>query len=167
MFTGFGGKTTPASTKMYDEFILELNDGGIVKFLQEYPVLARAVSTVTTYWVKNSTTFITNLNNDITKIEDTFNKSKKIGKVKSIKAGLSDPHNSGKSVFSIMFETNIKVIYKPKEMILEDEYYKFIQWLNSKSTMKLKVLKVIDCKDYGWVEFVETKSLQNKREAQG
>ena len=165
MFTGFGKKTTPAPTKMYNEFISELKNSGIIKFLQEYPVLARAISTVTIYWIKNSTTFITNLNNDISKIEDTFNNSKKLGKIKSIKAGLSDPHNSGKSVFAITFESNLKVVYKPKEMILEYEYYKFINWLNLKSSLDLKVLKVIDCKDYGWVEFVETKPLRNQHEA--
>ncbi|MDJ0691518.1 MAG: type 2 lanthipeptide synthetase LanM family protein [Xenococcaceae cyanobacterium MO_188.B32] len=79
-----------------------------------------------------------------------------LGKVSEIKASLSDPHNQGRTVILLTWESGLKLVYKPKDLGLEVAWNQFLDWCNHQSQLlELKVIQVLNQQDYGWVEYVE------------
>ncbi len=79
-----------------------------------------------------------------------------LGKVSQIKTSLSDPHNQGRTVILLTFESGLKLVYKPKDLGLEAAWNQFLDWCNHQSQLlDLKVIQVLNQQGYGWVEYVE------------
>jgi type 2 lantibiotic biosynthesis protein LanM len=144
------------SNKQYQEFVHKLLKDGLRSFFLEYSVLAKLISTAIDFWVDNTAEFLSRLSQDWNQIQATFGDDKELGRVVSIETSLSDPHNGGKSVIILQFADERKLVYKPKNLGLEKAYYDFLKWINEqKASLPLKLVKVIDCSTYGWMEFVE------------
>jgi type 2 lantibiotic biosynthesis protein LanM len=147
------------STEQYCKFIRKMLAGELLDFFQEYPVLARLVATVTNFWVNNLCEFLQRLASDWLNIQATFQGNAELGQVVAIQPGLSDPHCNGRSVIKITFASGLKLIYKPKALGLEEAYFRLVAWFNENGIpQQLKVLQLINCSDYGWVEYVEHSS---------
>ncbi len=79
-----------------------------------------------------------------------------LGKVSQIQTSLSDPHNQGRTVILLTFESGLKLVYKPKDLGLEVAWNQFLDWCNHQSQLlDLKVIQVLNQQGYGWVEYVE------------
>ena len=64
------------------------------------------------------------------------------------------------------FESGAKLVYKPKDMGLEEDYFQFADWLNTRgSPLDFKVLKVLNRGPYGWVEFVAASPMEDEAQA--
>lgn len=156
------------SREQYQAFIKEmLKEGGLNSFFQEYPVLARLVTTVTDFWVDAIGKFLLRLASDWSEIQRTFQTKAELGQVVSIQPSLSDPHNNGHSVIAVGFSSGLKLIYKPRDLGLEEAYFKLLAWLNQQGgPLPFKLLKVLNYSTYGWVEFVNPLPCQDKQEVQ-
>ena len=165
----------------YNQFVDRLLENGLGDFFQNYPVLGRLLATVVDFWVEATAEFIERLDRDRDAIQQTFglvrsNKSQDeyvktiprpnrresnaepqpLGKVSEIKASLSDPHNQGRTVILLTWESGLKLVYKPKDLGLEVAWNQFLDWCNHQSQLlELKVIQVLNQQDYGWVEYVE------------
>jgi type 2 lantibiotic biosynthesis protein LanM len=145
-----------SSNKFYKEFTKKMLTGGFVPFFKKYSVLARLVCHLVEVWVDSNKEFLQRLDSDLPEIRNTFFKAKEIKKVTNIQPGLSDCHNNGRCVMEVHFDSDLKLIYKPKDLGLERAYFNFLSWLNQQSILlPLKVIKFIERSEYGWVEFVE------------
>ena len=83
-------------------------------------------------------------------------KPQPLGKVSQIKTSLSDPHNRGRTVILLAFESGLKLVYKPKDLGLEVAWNQFLDWCNHQNQLlDFKVIQVLNDRDYGWVEYVE------------
>lgn len=154
------------SREQYNNFVEKMLSGGLLDFFAEYSVLARIVATVTDYWVNNTSEFIHRLAADRFDIQTTFQNNNSLGEVVDIQPALSDRHNNGRSVWAITFASGLKLIYKPKDLGLEETFFELIAILNQKGIpLDLKVLKIINRFQYGWVEFVEYTPLQDLESA--
>jgi len=152
--------------EQYREFIKGMLSGGLLSFFQEYSVLARLVGTVTDLWVDATAEFLLRLASDWSEIQKTFPSEIKLGQVTAIRPGLSDSHHNGRSVMAVTFASGLKLIYKPKDLGLEEAYFKLLAWFNKqKAPLPFKLLKVINHSTYGWVEYVEPLPCKNKQEA--
>lgn len=144
------------STVQYDKFIRKRLAGELLNFFQEYAVLARLVATLTDFWVSNLSEFLQRLASDWSKIQVAFQGNAELEQVVSIQPGLSDCHNNGRSVIKLTFASGLKLIYKPKDLGLEEAYFQLVSWLNENGIpQQLKVLQLLNCSGYGWVEYVE------------
>ncbi|GAP94813.1 type 2 lanthipeptide synthetase LanM family protein [Leptolyngbya sp. NIES-2104] len=144
------------STEQYDKFIRKMLAGELLNFFQEYAVLARLVATLTDFWVNHFSEFLQRLASDWSNIQVTFQGGAELGQVVSIQPGLSDAHHNGRSVIKLTFASGLKLIYKPKDLGLEEAYFQLVSWLNENGIPQpLKVLQLINCSGYGWVEYVE------------
>lgn len=149
----------------YQTFIKGLLEGGLLTFFSEYPVLARLVGTVIDLWVDATREFLMRLGTDWSEINRTFQAANKLGQVVSIKTGLSDRHNNGRSVMEVTFASGLKLIYKPKDLYLEQAYFKLLAWLNQQGLpLEFKLLNVLNRSTYGWVEFVDTLPCKDEEE---
>lgn len=153
------------SREQYMEFIKGLANGGLLPFFQEYSVLARLVATVTDYWVDAVEEFLLRLVLDWTKIQTTFQGKTELGQVAALKPSLSDSHDCGRAVIGIKFTSGLKLVYKPRDLSLEQAYFEFLDWSNAQGIpLPFKLLKVINCFTHGWVEFAEAFPCQNLQE---
>ena len=77
-------------------------------------------------------------------------------KVVEVESFLSDPHNQGRTVILLTFQSGLKLVYKPKDLGLEVAWNQFLDWCNQHSQLlDLRVMKVAHRENYGWVEYVE------------
>jgi type 2 lantibiotic biosynthesis protein LanM len=140
----------------YRKFVKKMYRGGLKEFFEEYSVLARLISQTVCFWVDFMEEVTNALEKDQVEISRIFFNENILGKVISIDIGLSDSHNNHRTVVKITFENNKSIIYKPRNVGIEASYYKLLDFLNQKDNiLSLSVLKILDCKNYGWVEFVE------------
>ncbi|MEH1992173.1 type 2 lanthipeptide synthetase LanM family protein [Nostoc sp.] len=153
------------SRKQYTEFIKGLLNGGLLSFFQEYSVLARLIATAVDFWVEATEEFLRRLASDWLKIQETFQGNVELGQVVAIKSALSDSHNRGRSVIIVKFASGLKLVYKPKDLGLEQAYFELLAWLNEQDiSLPFKLLKVINCSTHGWMEFAEALPCQDQEE---
>jgi len=164
--TRLKGKWTNNNSKeQYQNFIKDLLAGGLLTFLQEYPVLARSIAIVIEFWVDSTQEFLLRLESDWFNIQKTFQDGKELGEVVAVQPFLSDRHHNGRSVTIITFASGLKVVYKPKNIGIEQAYFQLLEWLNKHQVpLQFKLLKTLNGLDYGWVEFVEALPCQTKEQ---
>ena len=154
-----------SSQAQYEEFIKSLIEGRILSLFHKYPVLARLIATVIDFWVDACREFILHLASDWNEIQKTFSCETQLKQVVDVQPRLSDYHNNGRSVILIKFNSGLKLVYKPKDLGLEDAYFKLLSWLNQQDIpLTFNVLKIINHSTYGWVEFVEALTCKNIEE---
>jgi type 2 lantibiotic biosynthesis protein LanM len=155
----------------YNAFVQKLLSDGLLTFFQKYPVLGRLSATIIDLWVEGTAEFLQRLEEDQQKIQREFAFPEQLerdnrgglGKVIRIKTSISDPHCGGRSVIALLFESGLKVVYKPKSLGLEVAYTQFLDWCNQNGlSLSLKVLKVLNRHSYGWVEYVEHQPCENE-----
>lgn len=144
------------SREQYNKFINKMLSGELLTFFQEYNVLARLAATVTDFWVSNTCEFLQRLASDWSDIQTTFQSHADLGQVVAIEPSLSDLHHNGHSVIAVTFASSLKLIYKPKDLGIEEAFFQLLAWLNEKEIPQpLKQLQLLNRSNYGWVEYVE------------
>ncbi len=149
------------SNEQYQNFIKDLKTGKLLSFFQKYSVLARLMATAMDLWVEEKAEFLQRLASDLPIIQQNFQED--TSQVVAIQLNLSDRHNRGRSVIALTFASGLKLIYKPRSLGLEAAYFQLLAWCNQRfvetrhgaSLHSFKLVKVIDCKTHGWMEFVE------------
>ncbi|MBV8885609.1 MAG: type 2 lantipeptide synthetase LanM, partial [Chroococcidiopsidaceae cyanobacterium CP_BM_RX_35] len=155
------------SKELYIAFIKHMLEGGLLVFFQEYPVLARLIATVTELWVNATAELLLRLHSDWSDIQHLFQGDSELGQVVEIQPNLSVPRNQGRSVSVITFTSGLKLVYKPKDLGLEEAYWKLLDWLNQQEApLPFKTLKTLNYSHYGWVEFVEHLPCKDELQAQ-
>lgn len=153
------------SREQYTEFIKGLLNSGLLSFFQEYSVLARLIATAVDFWVEATKEFLRRLASDWLLIQETFQGNVELGEVAAIESALSDSHNRGRSVIIVKFASGLKLVYKPKDLGLEQTYFELLAWLNQQEvSLPFKLLKVINCSTHGWMEFAEALPCQDQQE---
>ncbi|MCC5632951.1 type 2 lantipeptide synthetase LanM family protein [Nostoc sphaeroides CHAB 2801] len=161
----WGQRLDIGSKEQYQTFIKDLKTGNLLSFFQKYNVLARLVATAMDIWVEEKTEFLQRLALDLTTIHQTFQED--AGQVVAIQLNLSDLHNRGRSVIALTFASGLKLIYKPRGLGLETAYFQLLAWCNQQFVLlPFKLVKVIDCKTHGWMEYVEHLPCEDEAAAQ-
>lgn len=154
---GFILKETEApeesSSIYYREFVQKyLEPKQWLLFLQTYPVLGRLMATAVEFWVESTSEFFERLERDKQEIQKLFGGC---GKIIELKAALSDFRDCGRSVMVLTFENSVKLVYKPKDLSLDEAYCEFLKWCNeSGAPLAFKTLSLLNRGTYGWEEFV-------------
>ena len=156
-----------SNNTIYRKYVKRIFDGGIVDFLEEYSVLARLLGTIIKFWLESTCEFLFRLKKDTVEIEEFFQDRESLGKVVSVECSLSDHHNCGRSSIFLLFESGLKLLYKPKNMETEEVYSKLLDYINSLNiNPQLKTYRVINKVNYGWSEFVEHLPCQNSNDVE-
>jgi type 2 lantibiotic biosynthesis protein LanM len=165
-----------SETTHYKAFVQNLLQDGLLTLFQKYPVLGRLIATRIDFWVESTAEFLQRLKADIPEIQQMFHceqESKEqslvklLGKVTEIKANLSDPHQRGRCVIGLTFESGLKLIYKPKDLGLDIAYQQLLEWCNQQDIpLSFKTLKVLNRSSYGWVEYIEQLPIDDEASAQ-
>ncbi|MBB3109651.1 type 2 lantibiotic biosynthesis protein LanM [Paenibacillus phyllosphaerae] len=147
---------TKRSRKKYDSFIKDLLGGGYADFFLDYPVLAKSLSVACDQWVDALHELLLRLEADLPDLEQVFQHSQVFGQVVTVDPHLSDFHHDGRSVFILTFASGGKVVYKPRDLGMEEAFFHLLQWLNvAGASPALYVATILNRTAYGWMEFIE------------
>lgn len=165
-FSYMAVKAAVRSRKQYLRFVRAMYENRLSLLLQEYCVWARMVAVKVDQWVQFTSELLTRLNKDEADIAQSFNAGHSIGRVASVELGVSDPHDQGRTVVVLTFESELRLVYKPKDMGLEEDYFRLVGWLNEQEfPLSFGVLKVLNRGLYGWVEYAEHRAIETQSEA--
>jgi lantibiotic modifying enzyme len=149
----------------YQEFIKNQQKEDLLNLFVEYPVLARLLGTSINLWLDSNVELISRLASDWTEIQSTFQPQTELGQVIAIQTDLSDLHEDNRSVTIITFSSGLKVVYKPKNLDLEEAYINLLEYFNKLGVfLPFKIFKLVKRPNYGWVEFIETLPCKNEEQ---
>ena len=153
---------TNAPDDRYRKFIDHLlRDGGLSLF-ETYPVLGRMVATSVMTWIECNAELLQRLSADAAELSRRFADGQALGQVATLKTSLSDPHRGGRTVAVLGFTSGLRLVYKPKDLSLEQAFQHLLRWCNEHlQDLPLKLTTVFERADYGWVEFVEHEPCPN------
>jgi type 2 lantibiotic biosynthesis protein LanM len=159
-----------ASRDLYNEFVKESRDNGMLAFFDQYPVLARFVSVVAGYWVDQVVEFCARLEADRLELAKLFNGGRDPGSVVALQVGVSDPHHERRSVLLPTFACGLRLVYKPKDLGVDEAFWDFVDWLNAHGEehgqLGLRRMTVLNRGSHGWVEFIEHAACRHPAEVQ-
>lgn len=157
IFCRFTQEAQQPTTDLYARFTERHLSDGLAGLLEQYPILARLMATCTRLWAEAVVEFAGRLRADLPQLRSLFSPEGRgvLGQVTGLAAGLSDPHNGGRTAATVTFESGLKLVYKPRDLGLERAWFGFLDWLNRRGApLQLKVIEVLDRGTHGWVEFV-------------
>ena len=150
----------------FASFVKRLEDGEAARsLLQEYPVLARQAAERVESWLESSLEFLRRLDSDWPRLRETLFADANPGRLVEAQGGAGDSHRGGRSVVIARFESDEKIVYKPRPMAIDIHFQKLLRWLNERGDhAPFRTLKVLDRGDYGWVEFVAASGCHTQEE---
>lgn len=122
---------------------------------KRFPVLARLWSELISQWRNQVTEMLMRLEADRKELSRVFFHNYAVSKISDVRVGLSDPHNGGRTVTLLQLGSS-SIIYKPRSGHGEQEWHRFIQWMNARSFRPaLKAAAVLGRDGYCWMEEIK------------
>jgi lantibiotic modifying enzyme len=156
----------PADPKLADRMFLGGNPGHrLLALFKEFPVLARLWCQVICQWREHVTEVLSRFMFDRLSLSRVFFNCRPIAGIVDLRCGLSDRHNSGRTVAHVQFEAG-SIIYKPRSGAGEWEWSSLLDWMNRHSFQpRLRAARVLRCKGYCWMEHIEAASCKSEAAA--
>lgn len=151
------------SEERFEYFVKLLETAEFRTYLfEEYPVLTRQIIHECKIWVSFCENFIKNLTQDFEQIKTVFFKGQQVGHLNKVSFGMGDRHRGGNTVAKLYFNGGHKLIYKPRKLNIDRHFQEILTWLESVVDIQFKKFNILDCEDYGWVEFIDYESCNNE-----
>ena len=152
---------------LYDRFLAGYRGEQLWSFFLEYSVLARLLVLKNDQWVDACQEFLLRLQTDQEAIAEVFFEGRDLGPVADIKAGCSDSHRHGRTVFLLTFGSEDKLVYKPRSMSVDCAFSDLLAWVNACGiSPTLKVFRVLNRATYGWMEYIPSLPCQSQQEVE-
>lgn len=140
----------------FREFVTDMRTTGFGRLFDDKPVLLRLMASLTRQWIDTSREMVGRLATDVASIRSELLESVSTCRVSAVAAGMSDPHNCGRTVSILDFEDGSRVVYKPKDVRADRVWAELIDRLNRRAPpTDLRAMRVLARADYGWTEFIE------------
>jgi len=152
LFAPAGGVPDP----LFRAFVEGMRGGGIHRFFREHCVAARLCGTVALLWIDATAELLARLAEDAPALEAAFGGGAPLGTVAELTAGVSDPHQGGRTVLLVRWSSGARAVYKPRPLGLEAAFAELVEWINARADLPpLRAPGVVRREAHGWVEFVE------------
>lgn len=116
-------------------------------------MLARRLSSATLSFVAFATNLLHRFAQDWPMIAQQFHLPPEPGLISRIELDIANQH-AGESTAILHLDHGCRIVYKPGSGAVTIAYNKFLQWVNDKIQAGLRSFRVIDQKEYSWLEFV-------------
>lgn len=139
------------------------------KLSSEYRALKRILSERVNSYFEYIFEILCNIQRDIRKISLTFQKGLDALKVQGIKTGIGIQHHRGKTVATIEFIDDFKLVYKPNNMGMDTEYQRVLHWYEENGRhriLPIRKIKIMSQEDYGLAEYIDKKECDSIKEVQ-
>ncbi|MFD2655622.1 type 2 lanthipeptide synthetase LanM family protein [Gracilibacillus thailandensis] len=157
------GETKEEKYRYYNEYFLG-DSTYLNHFFELYPGILRILHNEVRKIVKITTDIVKHYVEDMESIN--FFKSKQPYRIETIILGLGDSHSDGRRVAKIILENNYKLIYKPRDLHIDQMYREICEYINQlvDSQFYIRTPKVYQGKDHGWAEYIDYKECSSEEE---
>ena len=124
-------QTGDVEQTFYQQFVGRMLQDGLVNFFREYSVLARLLATITDLWVEATLEFLQRLAADWSDLQRAFGVHGDVDRVTNVESSLSNPYRGRRRVMVLTFTSGFKLVYKPKDLGIEEAYYRLLNWCNA------------------------------------
>jgi type 2 lantibiotic biosynthesis protein LanM len=139
----------------YRGFVDDMRRGGWRRLFQQKPVLLRLMATLVRQWIAATRELVERLHADLPLLRRELLPTAAASRVARVEAGLSDPHNGGRSVQVLVFEEGERLVYKPKDLRLDAAWQALVERLNRRGPpVELRAMRTLAREGYGWTEFI-------------
>ncbi|QSB05251.1 type 2 lanthipeptide synthetase LanM family protein [Natronoglycomyces albus] len=122
----------------------------------EYPVLARLITTELDFWIEACVELTQALIDDVSGLRARGMLSEEVDELKGIEFGAGDKHREGRSVALLTFDHG-KLAFKPRPLHMDTAFDGLVAWVNDQDIKhSLRRFGVWDKGGYGWSEFIES-----------
>ncbi|HZO72767.1 MAG TPA: type 2 lanthipeptide synthetase LanM family protein [Ktedonobacteraceae bacterium] len=136
-------------------------------FFMEYPVLARQVTVAVEQWCECNEELLTRLGQDWSAIQSFFCPEREAGALREVVSHLGDRHQNGRAVQLLLFDSGLRLVYKPRSLNVDEHFQALLQWLNERGQEpRLPLLRVLNRGSYGWMEWVEARDCTTHEEVE-
>lgn len=130
------------------------NDPSWSGLFSEYPELARLLDLIVVEWRAASTEFLARLVADSPRLAQFLLLPSL--QVESVIAGLSDPHNQGRSVIRVKFSGEKGLAYKPRPLGAEAAFFRLLAQIAAQEPeLRLPAAQVVTRDGYGWMAWID------------
>jgi lantibiotic modifying enzyme len=130
-----------------------------------FPGSLETTARLISVWTEAQAELLARLVRDRDKISSTFFGKRRASRAIYVRAGLSDPHDGGRTVTLVQFADGNRIIYKPRTCDGELLWFEALRWLNrNRLRLSFQSPRILQRKNYGWVEFLPQKACKNLRE---
>lgn len=127
-----------------------------LEILERYPVLARELVRKIGQWEERGVELLGHLAADVSELRSRFAGGEELGLLAEARGAAGDPHRDGRSVFILRFDSDLRLVYKPRSLAVERAFQALLGFFNHNGfEPAFRRLEVFDAGDHGWVEFVE------------
>lgn len=131
---------------------------------EEYPLLAREITTAVKFWVESRFEFAGRFLADRTAIGELLGDDR-LHTPMTVEFGAGDTHRSGRSVAVIRFSNGKQIVYKPRDVAIDVAFAGLVDWINRQRCVPdLSTPRVIQRKSYGWVEYIDQSACRSTDE---
>jgi len=152
----------------FHSYIHQLSSAQVRSSLMcEYPLLGRQIWECANRWLRFSSEIVERLHSDWRLLSQQFQHDFGSDQLADIVTGAGDTHRGGRSVTIISFASGFRLVYKPRSLSTDTHFNNLLEWCNTQD-IRCKFLQVglVDRGTYGWMEYVEAKDPQSRREVE-
>ena len=146
-------------TKRYENFFTK---GNVDELTQKFPFLFQARDMLITKAVNNIIECLERLRGDIQLLLSTIINNADLETLSAIDIPDPDFHDS-RQVLILTF-VNSKLVYKPTNLRGVNVVNGLCNFFKLKSPYDLYIPQVVECKEYGWMEFIDFQESTNERQ---
>ena len=152
----------------FASFVEQLRQrAGVSALVNEYPVLFRLAAARIDAWADASLELVARLDADWEALAATFDFGPEPAGLAGIERVRRNTQRGGRSVAILTFSSGAKVVYKPRSLAVERHFQELLDWLNrSGHRPPFRLLKVLDCGAYGWVECLAAAACESPQEVE-
>ena len=137
----------------------------LISLFKKFPVLVELWYRLFDQWCDSVSELLARVDADKQTLSRVFFRGRPLGEIVDVRAGLSDPHNKGRTVMRVQFRAG-PLIYKPRSGHGEQEWFRFIACFNAASFRpKLTAARVLCHAGYCWMEEVKSKPCKDQAAA--
>ena len=150
----------------FNRFITHLKSEPLSRaFINRYPVLVNICSSYLRNFRCAFIELVQRVIYDYERIKAKFSPGNDLGRLSNIDFGYGDSHCRGRVVSILIFESGLKLVYKPRSVLGEVFYYECLQTLSSLGDFPNFVTpKILPKNGYGYCSFIEHLPCDNNDE---
>lgn len=161
----YSHEVSSTSESIEEKFLGERPYGRLILLFKEFPMLAELWFQLICQWCGSVSELLARVDADRHLLSRAFFGGKPAGQIIDLRAGLSDPHNKGRTVMRVEFQAG-SIIYKPRCGHGEEEWFRFIAYLNATSLRPKLAAAHVLCRDrYCWMQEVKVRPCKDRAAA--
>ena len=151
-------------SRFHDYFFSSGQSTEALRFLQNYPALARLWTVQLESWLRFVDEFLRDANAFGRRLDGKIDNRAPM--ISSIEPDLSDPHEGNRTVMRVRFGKDREWFYKPRHGLQERAWFELLRWINIRGFARPLQILTVACEDrHCWMEGARPRQCRNRKEA--